>query len=119
MIEEAIERIERHMEKIRSSYAELDINSAESCYDTLLEIQKYKNRIAHKLKQIEDELVSRVGGKYYVGQRLVAKADCMNNFTKGQVVEVTEIGEDLVVLDGVAGISIKSADKWFEDKTRV
>ena len=114
MIEEAIERIECHMEKIRKSYAELDINSAESCYDTLLEIQKYKNRIAHKLKQIEDELTRRACSKYHIGKQLVAKADCMNNFAKGQVVEITEISNNLLVLDGVAGIHIESVDKWFE-----
>ena len=113
-MKEAIEQIERHMEKIRHSYTELDVNDKESRHDTLAAIQEYKSRIACEIEKVEDELASRAGGKYHVGKQLVAKADCMNNFTKGQVVEVTEIGEDLVVLDGVAGISIKSADKWFK-----
>jgi len=29
------------------------------------------------------------------------------------------LNNDLLVLDGVAGIHVESVDKWFEDKTRV
>ncbi|KEO84786.1 DUF2800 domain-containing protein [Tumebacillus flagellatus] len=52
--------------------------------------------------------------EFYEGQTLVAKDDCLNNFTKGQEVEVCEVMGDQIVLDGVARLDRKTVRANFE-----
>lgn len=106
--------IKFHLEEIRKAYDRLGNDNKEGCYTALSVIREYKNKIISEIEKVEDNLIDRVNGKYYVGKLLVAKEDCMNNFKEAQVVEITKITNDSLVLDGVAEVHVELVDKYFK-----
>jgi F0F1-type ATP synthase alpha subunit len=66
-------------------------------------------RVAFQIKtqQLQDELAKHLP-KWNVGMILEAQEDCLNNFRKGQKVDITEITDTGAFLDGIADIE----DKW-------
>jgi hypothetical protein len=66
-----------------------------------------------KVQQFVDEL-SKLLPKLEVGMILEAKDDCMNNFRKGQRLEITKINQNGdYVIDGAVGTNAETIHKYF------
>ncbi|MCR8641431.1 hypothetical protein NV379_02065 [Paenibacillus sp. N1-5-1-14] len=64
-----------------------------------------------------EELISNLASylpKYEVGMILEALEDCMNNFRKGDRLEITKIEGEKIVLDGVVGTDEETVTQYFK-----
>ncbi|QSF43458.1 hypothetical protein [Paenibacillus tianjinensis] len=67
-----------------------------------------------KVGELIDEL-SKLLPKLEVGMILEAKEDCMNNFRKGQRLEITKVNQNGdYVIDGVVGTNEETIHKYFD-----
>jgi hypothetical protein len=72
-----------------------------------------------KVQHFIDEL-TKLQPKLEVGIILEAKEDCMNNFRKGQRLEITDFNKNgHFVIDGVFGTNEETIHKYFEVVGRI
>jgi hypothetical protein len=90
------------------------IDSKKDINSVIQQIKLARAEFQRKSQEFQDELVKLLPN-FEVGMTLEAKEDCMNNFRKGQKVDITFITEDGdIVLDGVAAIDPKMIRTYFK-----
>ncbi len=65
-----------------------------------------------KIQKIVDQLTDRLD-KLEVGTILEAKEDCMNNFRKGERIEITKMMGNKIVIDNSCQTDVDTIRKYF------
>ena len=89
------------------------LNNKRDVWDVIEKIKEANVSFLLKSQQLVDELSKHLT-EYKKGMIIEALEDCMNNFRKGQQLEITAVTEDGVVLEGLAEIEEKWIRKHFK-----
>lgn len=88
------------------------VKNNKDVWSVIEQIKESRIEYQKKSQELQNELVKLLPD-YKVGMILEAKEDCMNNWRKGDRVEITTTKGNDCVLDGVAAIDEKWIRKYF------
>jgi hypothetical protein len=88
------------------------VKNNKDIWSVIEQIKESRIEYQKKSQELQNELVKLLPD-YKVGMILEAKEDCLNNWRKGDRVEITLVKGNDCVLDGAAAIDEKWIRKYF------